>query len=294
MDKNENLTFGTDFYVIGNLEYEGYCFHILCRNGIGFLKFNGLKIRLQKNDVMIYSNPELVSDLKAEEGLEIEFVAIRTSFINSILPANRYGIGGRVSLMEEPVMSLTEEEAADLHDDMEHIRRRISGSHTFFDSYIAGLAQAMIYDLYDFHFRRNHTVDSTDSAANLMRRLIDMLNAGIYKMHRDVSFYAAELNVTPKHLSETVKRLSGQTVTELVVLYTIPEITKLLKNSQLSISQIADALNFTSVSYFSRYCLKHLGMSPAAYRSAKMPAKKKLGNDNINPHYGRNRKKYKF
>lgn len=275
MNKNENLTFGTDFYTIGNPEYEGCCLHLLCLNGIGTLNFNGLKIRLKKNDVMVYSNPELVSDLKAEEGLEIEFVVIRTAFINSILPANRYGIGGRVSLMEEPVMSLTEEEAANLHDDMDHIRRRIARPHTFFDSYIAGLAQAMIYDLYDFHFRRNHTVDSTDSAANVMRGLIDLLNSGMYKTHRDVAFYAAELNVTPKYLSETVKRLSGQTVTDLIVSYTVPEITKLLKNSKLSITQISDALNFASVSYFSRYCLKHLGMSPAVYRATKMPAQKR-------------------
>lgn len=41
-----------------------------------------------------------------------------------------------------------------------------------------------------------------------------------------------------------------------------------LRDSRLSISQIADEMNFTSVSYFSRYCKKHTGMSPAQFRLA--------------------------
>ena len=40
------------------------------------------------------------------------------------------------------------------------------------------------------------------------------------------------------------------------------------KDNRLSITQIADEMQFTSVSYFSRYCTKHIGMSPAQYRLA--------------------------
>ena len=42
-----------------------------------------------------------------------------------------------------------------------------------------------------------------------------------------------------------------------------------LDDNGQSITQIADEMQFTSVSYFSRYCVKHLGMSPARYRMAK-------------------------
>jgi len=47
-----------------------------------------------------------------------------------------------------------------------------------------------------------------------------------------------------------------------------------LGNPSLSLTQIADIMNFTSLSYFSRYCTKHLGMNPSAYRAAlPSPAK---------------------
>ena len=33
----------------------------------------------------------------------------------------------------------------------------------------------------------------------------------------------------------------------------------------------ADRMNFTSLSYFSRYCTKHLGQSPSEYRKSLQP-----------------------
>jgi len=50
--------------------------------------------------------------------------------------------------------------------------------------------------------------------------------------------------------------------------HTIPILKEYLDNPSLSLTQIADIMNFTSLSYFSRYCTKHLGMSPSAYRSS--------------------------
>lgn len=38
-----------------------------------------------------------------------------------------------------------------------------------------------------------------------------------------------------------------------------------------ALTQIADRMNFTSLSYFSRYCTKHLGQSPSDYRRSLQP-----------------------
>jgi len=44
-----------------------------------------------------------------------------------------------------------------------------------------------------------------------------------------------------------------------------------LNDERLSLTQIADLMNFTSLSYFSRYCMKHLGQSPSNYRLSLQP-----------------------
>ena len=44
-----------------------------------------------------------------------------------------------------------------------------------------------------------------------------------------------------------------------------------LNDERLSLTQIADLMHFTSLSYFSRYCTKHLGQSPSEYSLSLQP-----------------------
>lgn len=79
------------------------------------------------------------------------------------------------------------------------------------------------------------------------------------------------LNVSPKYLSSTVKRVTGHSVSSYIDRYTVPIVKDYLADERLSLSQIAERMNFTSLSYFSRYCSKHLGQSPSEYRLSLQP-----------------------
>lgn len=65
---------------------------------------------------------------------------------------------------------------------------------------------------------------------------------------------------------DTIKRITGKSASTHINRCAAAIIRDYLQTSTLSITQIVDEMNFSSVSYFSRYCTKHLGMSPAAYR----------------------------
>lgn len=95
-----------------------------------------------------------------------------------------------------------------------------------------------------------------------------MIEAGRPKTQREVAYYAKELNVTSKYLSDTIIRVTGQSISSHINNAATSIIIEYLKYNQLSITQIADEMNFTSVSYFSRYWTKHIGISPAQYRLA--------------------------
>ena len=64
---------------------------------------------------------------------------------------------------------------------------------------------------------------------------------------------------------------TGKSVTYYIDRYTVPMVREYLEKSSLSIVQIAEEMNFTSLSYFSRYVTRHLGMSPRAYRKSLIP-----------------------
>ena len=98
-----------------------------------------------------------------------------------------------------------------------------------------------------------------------------LLSTGISRTERDVSYYAERLNVSPKYLSATIKRVTGHSATSYIDRHTVPILKNYLNDERLSRTQIADQMNFTSLSYFSRYCTKHLGQSPNDYRLSLQP-----------------------
>jgi AraC-like DNA-binding protein len=119
--------------------------------------------------------------------------------------------------------------------------------------------------------QRDATDTHTDRTAYIVKQLMALLATGISRTERDVSYYAERLNVSPKYLSATIKRVTGHSVTSYIDRHTIPILKEYLNDESLSLTQIADMMNFTSLSYFSRYCTKHLGQSPSDYRLSLQP-----------------------
>jgi len=82
-----------------------------------------------------------------------------------------------------------------------------------------------------------------------------------------VSDYAARLHVTPSHLNETVRRTMQKTAGQVIRERMLLEAKRLLRHSDLSVSEVAYHLNFEDPSYFARFFRKQAGQSPAAFRA---------------------------
>jgi len=133
------------------------------------------------------------------------------------------------------------------------------------------LCLTMMYDIFEAHAQRDAIENHSDRASYIVKQLMAMLATGISQTEREVRYYAKRLNVSPKYLSETVRRMTGHSVTSYIDRHSIPILKDYLNDERLSLTQIADAMNFTSLSYFSRYCTKHLGQSPSEYRLSLQP-----------------------
>ena len=89
---------------------------------------------------------------------------------------------------------------------------------------------------------------------------------------RFLDFYASALCVTPKHLSEVCKRVTGRTALQWITEYIMRDVRYYLLHTDLSIKEIVTHLDFSNSSFFGRYVHNHFGMTPNAYR-------RKLRND---------------
>lgn len=81
--------------------------------------------------------------------------------------------------------------------------------------------------------------------------------------------YAEVLFVTPNHLNALAKDVVGKSAGELIRERVLLEAKRLLVNSDLMISQIADALNFEDNAYFTRFFKKYTGVTPEQFRAVQ-------------------------
>ena len=83
--------------------------------------------------------------------------------------------------------------------------------------------------------------------------------------HRDVKFYANELDVTPKYLSAVTHVYTGKSAISSIEDFVINKIKSIMQERSYSIQQICKIMNFSSQSFFGRYFKRITGMSPREY-----------------------------
>ena len=266
--------YSTDFYGMNARELSHTCMHMLCLAGEGSFVFNERCYHVVPNDLVVIPVPTRVKNLAAHPDLQVEWLAADYKFLQNLLPSNNYSIGGSIALNQDPVIRLTDEQARHLQDDFHHLRDRMSDRHLqFYRELMGSLCLTLMYDIFEAHAQNEATTSHTDRTAYIVKQLMALLSTGISSTERDVSYYARRLNVSPKYLSATVKRVTGHSVTSYIDRHTIPILKGYLDDDRLSLTQIAERMNFTSLSYFSRYCTKHLGLSPSDYRLSLQPKK---------------------
>ena len=267
-----DFMYSTDFLAMNAPELSHTCMHLLCTAGEGSFVFNERCYHIVKNDLVVIPMPARVSNIAAHAEMQVEWFAADYKFLQNLLPSNNYGIGGSISLNHDPVIKLTDEQAAILLADFHRLRDRMGDRHLLFYRELMGsLCLTMMYDIFEPHAQRDATDTHSDRTAYIVKQLMALLSTGISRTERDVSYYAERLNVSPKYLSATIKRVTGHSVTSYIDRHTVPILKDYLGDERLSLTQIAELMNFASLSYFSRYCTKHLGQSPSEYRQSLQP-----------------------
>ena len=267
-----DFQYSTDFHAMNAPELSHTCMHLLCTAGEGSFVFNERCYHVVKNDLVVIPMPARVSNLAAHADMRVEWFAANYKFLQNLLPSNNYSIGGSISLNQDPVIKLTDEQARHLLSDFHRLRERMGDRHLqFYHELMGSLCLTMMYDIFEAHAQRDATDTHSDRTAYIVKQLMALLATGISRTERDVSYYAERLNVSPKYLSATVKRVTGHSVTSYIDRHTVPLLKDYLNDERLSLTQIAEHMNFASLSYFSRYCTKHLGQSPSEYRQSLQP-----------------------
>ena len=242
--------------------------HILCTSGGMSFIYRDWDYAIEEGDYVILPTGAQAYDFYETPDFRALVMCLSESFVTAMAIHSNYGIVGHMSLLQNPVMHLTKHDFDICLEGMLFIRKRLSEmGHAFREEMLGHLLLAHILDLYDIHARMRPFVRVTERCADQLRRFIALLNAGEYVQHRDLGHYAEALCVTPHYLSEMCRELCGRPASYWIDRFTLHHIVRLLRQKELPLTEIAERLHFSSLSYFSRYVQKRVGVSPSKYRA---------------------------
>ncbi|MBD5231434.1 MAG: helix-turn-helix transcriptional regulator [Bacteroidales bacterium] len=107
-------------------------------------------------------------------------------------------------------------------------------------------------------------IDST-RYSNVAYRFILALHEN-YRTQRSVSWYASQANMSTGHFSTIIREATGQSPSEWVSTVTTTYAKLILEQTDKSIKEIANELNFPEQFTFRKYFKRYAGMSPSDYR----------------------------
>lgn len=87
-----------------------------------------------------------------------------------------------------------------------------------------------------------------------------------YHEHRDIGFYAGRLCITANYLAIILRRQCGESPKQAIDRQVINDMEYQLRNTDISVNQLARDFHFPDTSYLCRFFRQQTGMSPSEYR----------------------------
>lgn len=239
----------------------------MCKKGKAQYSIDTRQQVVKPGDLMFVSERHVVDNYVASPDFECLCIMLTTEYYHGFVQDVKNVSSLLLFSMNNPVVPLTNKEIQVFTNYFETIREKMADtSHHYRSPLIKALLLAMFYDMSNVIYRverqgnRKHT-----RAEAIFAHFIRLLEENFRTQHR-VSWYAEQLCITPKYLSEIVKKISLRTPNEWIDSYVILEARVLLKNTTKSIKEITDELNFPNQSFLGKYFKEHVGVSPSEYR----------------------------
>ena len=241
----------------------------LCLKGQAQYTIDTRQLTVKPGDLLFISERHILADYTATPDLECLCIMVSRDFYHSFVQNVKNVSSLLLFSMRNPVVALTEAERQTFSNFYHFIRQKMADEgHHYRLELVKALLLAMFYDMSGVIYRVEQDGGKAQSRADfIFAEFITLLEQN-FRSERRVSWYADQLSITPKYLSEVIKQVSKRTPNEWIDHYVILECRVLLKNSTKNIKEITKELNFTNQSFFGKYFKEHVGVSPTEFRKA--------------------------
>lgn len=247
---------------------------VYCKEGPANITYGDKKITIQKNDLIIGIPNQLLTKRSIQLDFDNLFLCVSRNFAHQIALLTYQGWDFFNNIRQHPVLHLTSDEGKIFESYFELISSKIKNPpHRYAGELFRSICQAFAYEMASeitqFVVEDKVQNKKFSSSEILFRNFMGILSEMMPKV-RNVKYYAEQLNVTPKYLSQVCKENTGHSALAIIYSFIKKDIESCLKDRNKTIKEICFNLGFPNLSFFGHFVKEHIGMSPTEYREKNL------------------------
>jgi len=245
-----------------------YHAHIYCHRGTISFLFNDQPYTCKAGEFVFWFADSKLSDLTFSKNIKATVLLVEKDFLFTNIPDQSWSIDVLLHSKENPILHLHDKTYKQkVLSNFELLHDKFSETdHRFYAEVLKLQMQIFIFEMWHTFANEYEHRKRTVESGSLYDRFMQLLQLHCMK-EREVQFYANQLHITAKYLNYVTKQNTGITASEWIQRYVRERLILLLQNKNLNISEIADEMNFSSRSFFTRYVKKIVGVTPREFRN---------------------------
>lgn len=242
-------------------------FVAVCLKGTVHYVVDTLERTVKAGDLIIISSGQVINEYWTSDDCEGMALTISEDFFREVVS----GVHELSTLFlfsrSHPVFYLRDRQVENVKHYFDLIKNRVDDPNQHFRRHVAGnLMRALIYEVSNIIWELHENGEVIHSRSEKIFTDFIRLVEQRFRDERRVGWYASQLCISPKYLSEIVRQVSRRTPNEWIDSYVIMEMRVQLKNTSKSIKELTKELHFPNQSFLGKYFKEHVGISPSDYR----------------------------
>lgn len=199
-----------------------------------------------------------------------DFETTAVLFTNNFFNPGDDSVKGKFQFFQsiaKNIFPLSQPQAEQIRSSLTFIHQKYTVDYTYRNDIVKELIQALLFEVASLYEQFDRSIAAAQTRGQALATAFKNLVTLHYAKERAVTFYAGQLFITSRHLTETIREVTGRTPGEWIAEAIILESKVQLLDPNLTIAQIADQLSFPDASTFGKYFKNITGMSPSQYRT---------------------------
>ena len=271
------ITLGEDFAIFDDLNaipvlehpirIEALAFS-MCLKGHMELSLDMEHYSIAPGDIILIRPNNILQHISHSDDLSAVFIAMNVHSTLDIISLIKRTLPPTYHYMKEaPLIHLNDQERQCVSEYYRLLKAKAAATdNPMRREIIVNILRAMIYDLIYISQQKIPQSNTSKGREDQLTELFIRQMENSFREHRDVAYYADKLCLTPKYLSQMVKKATGRTAGQWIDYRVILEAKTLLQATDMTVQQISQELNFPNQSFFGKYFKNLTGISPQKYR----------------------------